>query len=76
MTINVLAQDRNHNNLEIGDTVELFDWGSGISLGIVTICFDFKKGCISSDPCIVDDTYDFWTKCLPLYRKLSTGELL
>jgi len=68
MKIEIEKTDRFGKPLEIGDTVELFDWGVGgdqLSLGVVTLIWDVDDGRVSCDPMVVEDAYDFWTKALP-----------
>jgi hypothetical protein len=72
MNINVDITDRNGSPINMGDSVELFDWGGAHnSLGIVTVVWDSSEGRISSTPNIVDDAYDFFTKALP--RSIKIG---
>ncbi len=73
MKIDVKMNDRDGKPLEIGDSVELFDWGHGLavsSLGTAKIIWDYDEGRVSCDPMIVENSYDFWTKALPRSRKL------
>lgn len=74
MKIETTMKDRDGRDIEIGDSVELFDWGhtsSGNgSLGIVKVIWDVDEGRVSCEPCIVEDAYDFWTKALPRSRKV------
>ncbi len=71
MKIEVKMKDKDGYDLEIGDKVELFDWGKvKKSLGIVEIIWDVDEGRVSSYPLIVEDNYDFWTKCLPQSKKI------
>ncbi len=70
MKIEVLMKDKDGNPIEIGDKVELFNWGrEERSLGIVEIIWDIDEGRVSCSPTIVEDSYDFWTKALPRSRK-------
>jgi len=58
--------------LEIGDLVELYNWGAGgESLGIVELVWDVDEGRVSCVPLIVEDAYDFWTKALPRCVKIK-----
>ena len=78
MKIEIKKTDRFGKPLEIGDTVELFDWGSTAvcqqSLGTATLTWDSHEGRVSSDPVIVEDAYDFWTKALPRCVKANVKE--
>jgi len=73
MQIEARMNDRNGTPLNIGDKVELFNWGfrDKESLGIVTLCWDIDEGRVNCDPCIVGDAYDFWTKALPRSQKVG-----
>jgi hypothetical protein len=72
MKIKICIKDAYNKEINIGDKVELFDWGkSGKLLGIVTVIWDTNEGRISCHPCIVEDPYDFVTKALPRCRKLN-----
>ncbi len=71
MKIEAKMNDRNGIPLNIGDTVELFNWGSGFqSLGMVKLYWDSDEGRVNCNPCIVEDAYDFWTKALPRCQKV------
>lgn len=75
MKIEVEIKDRDGNPIEIGDSVELFDWGGvGRSLGVVEIVWDSTEGRVSSIPDPVQDAYDFWSKALPRCRKVGQSE--
>lgn len=72
MKIEVEIKDRDGNPIEIGDSVELFDWGGvGRSLGVVEIVWDSTEGRVSSIPDPVQDACDFWSKALPRCRKVG-----
>jgi hypothetical protein len=71
MKLDIKVTDKDKNPIEIGDSVELFDWGTcKKSLGFVKIVWCASEGRISSDPCLVEDPYDFFTKALPNCRKV------
>lgn len=71
MKIDIEKKDRTGTPLEIGDKVELYDWGRTPNLiGIVEIVWDVDEGRVSCDPTLVEDAYDFWTKALPRCRKV------
>ena len=72
MNIVVNKSDRNGQSLNIGDTVDLYDWGGGNNkLATVVLIFDDVEGRVSTEPCIVEDPYDFWTKALPRCEKIN-----
>jgi hypothetical protein len=72
MKIDVVIEDRDGTPLEIGDTVELFDWVCvKVSLGTTVISWDPDEGRVSCLPCLIDDANDFWTKALPRCRKVN-----
>ena len=72
MEIEVKMNDRNEKPIEIGDHVELFDWGQQPNcLGIVEVIWDADEGRVSCNPCIVEDAHDFWTKALPRSCKVQ-----
>ena len=71
MQINIQKKDRNGTELNIGDTIDLYDWGAnGEKLATVKIVFDQDEGRVTTEPCIIDDGYDFWTKALPRSEKV------
>jgi hypothetical protein len=64
--------DRNGVSLELGDVVDLLNWGvEGESLGLTQIIWDVDQGRVSCDPLLVEDPYDFWTKALPRCKKVK-----
>lgn len=72
MNIQIDKKDREGNQLEIGDKVELFDWGDKYeSLGVAELVWDNDDGRVSCDPQMNIDAYDFWTKAIPRCRKVS-----
>ena len=72
MNIVVNKSDRNGQSLNIGDTVDLYDWGGGNNkLATVVLIFDDVEGRVPTEPCIVEDPYDFWTKALPRCEKIN-----
>ena len=72
MNIVVNKSDRNGQSLNIGDTVDLYDWGGGNNkLATVVLIFDDVEGRVSTEPCIVEDPYDFWTKALSRCEKIN-----
>ena len=77
MKIEIQKTDRFGNSLEIGDLVELFDWGAPPHghkpLGVVTLVWDEDDGRVSCDPLLVEDPHDFWTKALPNCVKILIG---
>ena len=80
MKIEIQKMDRLGNSLEIGDQVELFDWGAQShrqkQLGVVTLVWDEDDGRVSCDPVLVEDPNDFWTKALPNCVKIFVAEEL
>lgn len=77
MKIEIQKTDRFGNSLEIGDQVELFDWGAPSHgqkpLGVVTLVWDEDEGRVSCNPVLVEDPHDFWTKALPNCVKILIG---
>jgi len=72
MNIDIVKTDRNGTNLEIGDFVDLYDWGKDHTLiGRVQLEFDEDEGCVTCNPCMIADQYDFWTKALPNCEKVE-----
>ena len=72
MVIEVNKTDRNGNSLNIGDTIDIYDWGKEpVKIATVTLIFDDVEGRISSEPCVVNDAYDFWTMALPRCQKIN-----
>jgi hypothetical protein len=71
MNIEFVITDRHGANLEIGDCIEIFNWGKeGESLGQAQLIWDEDEGRVSTTPCIIDDAYDFWKKAIPNCKKL------
>ena len=74
MNININLKDRNGNNLELGDEIELYDWGRDAKfLGKAILEWDATEGRISCDPPIVADAYDFFSKAIPRCQKVTAG---
>jgi len=74
MNININLKDRNGNNLELGDEIELYDWGRDAKfLGKAILEWDATEGRISCDPPIVGDAYDFFSKAIPRCQKVTAG---
>jgi hypothetical protein len=74
MQVNINVVDCNGNELEIGDFVDLYDWGYNSSnklLGRVEIIFDDTTGTITCEPDLINDNYDFWSKALPKCKKVE-----
>jgi hypothetical protein len=77
MKIEVEIKDRDGNPIEIGDSVELFDWDGEDRLGVrplgvvVEVVWDNVEGRVSSIPDPVQDAYEFWSKALPRCRKVG-----
>lgn len=72
MFIDFDVRDKNGVPINIGDTVELFDWGGDHkSLGKTVIAWDSSEGRLSCTPNIVDDAYDFFSKALPRCIKID-----
>ncbi len=72
MIIRPEKRDFYGKSLEIGDLVELYDWGAERkSLGIVELVWDVDEGRVSCFPLIIEDAYDFWTKALPCCVKIN-----
>ena len=68
MKIEVTVADKNGVPLEIGDKVEIFDWGVKPNtgpLGVVELIWDEDEGRVSCEPLLVEDAHDFWSKVLP-----------
>lgn len=73
MQISVTVMDRDGNELNIGDMIQLYDWdGTNKALGFGTIIWDADEGRINTEPCIVEDAHDFWTKAIPRCKKFRT----
>jgi len=73
MKINIDLKDRDGNNLELGDEIELYDWGRNATfLGKATLEWDADEGRISCDPRIIEDAYDFISYAIPRCRKITT----
>jgi hypothetical protein len=66
MNINVEIKDRNGAFLEIGDYVDIYDWGRPYDLiGRAEIYFDTDEGCIALNPQLIEDNYNLVSKALP-----------
>ncbi len=69
LVLNYNLKDRDGKEISFGDIIELFDWGrlkeNQQTMGYTKIVFDTDEGRISTEPCLVEDAYDFFTKCLP-----------
>lgn len=73
MKIETPVFDRNGTPLEIGDTLDIYDWGGKCEkIGTAVLSFDEDEGRISTIPVVVEDAYDFWTKALPRSIKVVT----
>jgi hypothetical protein len=76
MKIEIEVKDRDGNDINIGDKVEIYDWGvRKTPMGIVEIIWDVDTGSVSCQPQIVDDPYDFWSKALPRSRKIMSENI-
>lgn len=73
--IQMQLYDRDGLPIELGDWVELFDWGaSKKSLGLTKITWDHSSGRVRGEPDIVEDPYDFFSKALPRCRRMIVVE--
>lgn len=71
MRIETKMKDKNGIELNIGDTINLYDWGGSHSkIGTCVIVFDESEGRVSTEPCLIEDAYDFWSKALPRSEKV------
>lgn len=58
--------DRNGNQIEILDKLRIYDWNdSGRVLGEGRLIFCTNEGRLDTEPRIVEDPYDFFSKALP-----------
>lgn len=72
MQLSVDMKDRDGNDLKIGDLIHMYDWGgSHDSIGTAQIVWNSDEGRISTEPCLVEDPYDFWTKAIPRCTKIN-----
>ena len=71
MDINITKKDRNGNDLQLGDTVDVYDWGGeGTKIGTAKLTWCNDKGRVCLEPNLVEDPYDLWTKALPRSEKV------
>ena len=70
MIIELNITDKDGDELNIGDKIELYDWGvSRDFLGIGELIFCSDEGRLTTKPEIVEDAYDFYTKALKYCKK-------